>query len=125
MSCSQEVKYPAIRREVMSSLGELSDLNYQHQHWVGGLFPESSLFDAVHRLFDDTALSDDPEACLDEFLKSEQELTAIRAVMNALDQVLVKYGTGLKDVEYTLKPEWPEVVSLAQFALFTMGATQH
>jgi hypothetical protein len=118
MTDSGDVRYPLIRTEVINSLVELSGLAFQRSHWNGGSDQQKrQLADIIHRLFDDTALVDDPEACLDEFLKSKEELAAILNVIESLDVVLDKYGFDLNDVDYTYKPEWMNVVSSAQMAV--------
>ena len=102
------LKFPNMRVEL---LGYLNDLRRAKTDpaWIEGEFDH-----VVHFLFDDTPL---PDQALGYYLASNEEVGAIQAVVEALDLVLTKHGTKLKDAEYFSKPEWAEVERRAEDAL--------
>lgn len=67
------------------------------------------LDEAVHFLFDDTTLSDDPDRALGLFLLDNEEVESVYRVVSALDQVLLIYGTERSDAFYLQQPEWKAV----------------
>lgn len=124
----QSVLFPYMRLNVIEALRQLSDFDYQQKHWIGGSVPSSRLSlrfaDAVHWLFDDTALIDDPESCVGDILKNDAELRAVLEAMRAVEVIYHIYGYNLIDIEYTQKPKWAAVVVAAQEAFVLLDANQ-
>ena len=71
----------------------------------------------VHFLFDDTQLFEDAFSEIRNFLKSEDEAVALKALTQVLAELLEKYGDDLRDAEYMKVPEWMNVVYYAEQAL--------
>lgn len=109
-----------MREELLRSLLELSDPEYQRNKWLpensSNGVPESNLDYSVHFLFDDTSLSTSPEKCIGWFLKDECEAKLVFEVSQKLSDIFMKYGTELEDRDYIQLPEWVDVVRKAKFA---------
>lgn len=50
-------------------------------------------------------------------LRDRAEADLVTAVIEAIDAVLVKHGSGLSDAEYIATPEWGTVIEAASAAL--------
>lgn len=124
-----DLKYPSMREELISYLGELSDKEYQIRNWLpenseDGI-PKSSLDYSVHFLFDDTNLSLDPKKCIGFFLYNENEANVISKLIRAIDVLFKVYGDKLTDKEYICTPEWLEVMHAAATALVHLKGECH
>lgn len=110
-----------MRAELLGYLKDLSNWDYQNNCWVNGNCPPGIEHDeldySIHFLFDDTALSDDPESLIGVFLKNKEEADLIGSLCNKLQMVFEKYGTELSDKEYIDLAEWKDIVMHAQVAL--------
>lgn len=117
---NKDIKYPSMREDLIRSLLELSDPEYQRNKWLpensSNGFPESNLDYSVHFLFDDTSLATFPEKCVGWFLKDVGEAKLVFEVTQALNNIFMKYGTELEDREYIQLPEWLDVVQKAKVA---------
>jgi hypothetical protein len=95
------IKFPEMREELVGHLRELSDIDYQRRVWVGGISEGSIQHDefdyAVHFLFDDTHLADDPISTVGWILRSPDEADLIKALVEAIEVIFKKYGTHLSD----------------------------
>lgn len=113
------MKYPHRHDDIRYYLGYLSDAGYQQRVWVQGErpHPDERFDDIIHFFFDDTNLADNVEGCIGWFVRDLREASYIRAVVEAMDVVLNKYGTELTDAEYVAKPEWAQVLATAKAAL--------
>ncbi|MBU2714241.1 SCO4402 family protein [Zooshikella harenae] len=122
------MKYPAMRNELLSYLKDLSNWDYQNDCWVNGKCPYGVEHDeldyAIHFLFDDTVLSDDPESLIGVFLRNKEEADSIRSLCNELQIVFEKYGTELSDREYINLVEWKDVLMFAQLAFRKLSGTE-
>ncbi len=62
------VQYPSMRAELLETLRSLADREYQQRAWVDHNYPPGVLYDsfdeAVHFLFDDTILAENPNASI-------------------------------------------------------------
>ncbi|WP_460552642.1 SCO4402 family protein [Comamonas piscis] len=116
-----KIKYPNMRDELLHYLSNLSNITYQKNAWVEGEFPPGVEFDnldsAIHFLFDDTSLGDDPSSMVGVILIDEREVKFIADLIEALNSVFEKYGLNLSDESYINLPEWKEVIKRAQEAL--------
>lgn len=114
------LKYPSIRDELLETLRSLADAEYQKKNWLDRNFPpgtEHDCFDyAVHFIYDDTSLATDPDSDIGIFLKDENEVQMIKAVVIALDRVFETLGMNATDEEYINCPEWSEVLKTASQA---------
>ena len=118
------VKYPKMREELLETLRSLADREYQHKVWIENDYPpgiECDSFDeAVHFLYDDTVLAENPDAAIGVILENEKEARLISAVCQAIDLVFEALGTGVSDEEYIKSAEWTAVVEAAFRALQVM-----
>ena len=71
---------------------------------------------AIHFLFDDTSLADEPEKLIGYILANQKEVELIRGVTAALDKLLFELGTDKSDAEYLCSPGWNEVIEAAKKA---------
>ncbi len=115
------LKHPYLRQQLITTLRILADWDYQYRAWVQHDFPEPIKYDcfdyAIHLLFDDTPLAEDPEREVGFILKDETEVEAVRQVVKAVDNVLNTLGTEASDEEYIRCPEWNDVIAAATTAL--------
>lgn len=120
-----DVKYPEMRKELVSHLQALSDPAYQRRVWVAGNREGSIQHDefdyAVHFLFDDTQLADDPGSTIGWILRDSCEADRIATLVNAMEGIFQKYGTGLSDAQYISLAEWNVVVDAARRALASIA----
>ncbi|MEG4166820.1 MULTISPECIES: SCO4402 family protein [unclassified Microcoleus] len=118
------VKYPKMREELLETLRSLADREYQHKVWLKNDYPagiECDSFDeAVHFLYDDTVLAENPDAAIGVIIEDEKEARLISAVCQAIDLVFEALGTGVPDEEYIKSSEWTSVVEAASRALQAM-----
>ncbi len=120
------MKYPEMRKELISSLEGLSNWEYQKKCWVQNKCPDGVEYDefdyAVHFLFDDTQLSSNPESAIGYFLKNKIEAQAVKLVCDELDSIFNKYGYDHTDDEYINFVEWHSVIKSASKALLIIQA---
>ncbi|WP_445176740.1 SCO4402 family protein [Microcoleus sp.] len=118
------VKYPKMREELLETLRSLADREYQHKAWLESDYPpgiECDSFDeAVHFLYDDTVLAENPNAAIGVIIEDEKEARLMSAVCQAIDLVFEALGTGVSDEEYIKSSEWTRVVEAASRALQVM-----
>lgn len=115
----EELKYPNMREELIGYVIGLSDTEYQYAAWVKHSRPDvgyDELDYAIHFLYDDTDLANDPNSMIGIILTDKEESAAIANLITALDLVFDKHGTTLKDEEYLSKDEWKNVVIAAEKA---------
>jgi hypothetical protein len=115
-----ELRYPEMRRELVSYIKSLADKQYQQGVWLNGdLHPDivhDELDYAIHFLYDDTILAKDPYALIGWILLSKEEAEAITRLIENLDLLFDKYGTELEDRDYLRKNEWLDVLQAAKSA---------
>ncbi|ELQ6134880.1 SCO4402 family protein [Cronobacter dublinensis] len=114
-----QLKYPEMRKELIDYIHGLSDREYQYQAWVEDNRPgggHDELDYAIHFLYDDTDLADDPMSLIGWILTGKNEADVITNLVKALDIIFDKYGTELSDKEYLAKNEWENVLSMAKDA---------
>ena len=118
------VKYPKMREELLETLRSLADREYQHKVWLERDYPPGiecdSFDDAVHFLYDDTVLAENPDAAIGVILEDKKEARLMSAVCQAIDLVFEALGTGVGDEEYIKSSEWTWVVEAALRALEVM-----
>lgn len=118
------VKYPKMREELLETLRNLADRDYQDQVWVKRDYPLGIKYDcfdeAVHFLYDDTVLAENPDAAIGVIIEDEKEARLMEAVCQAIDLVFEALGTGVSDEEYIKSAEWTGVVEAASKALRVM-----
>ena len=114
------VNLPWKRTELLYYLDILASVEKQKRIWIDHIFPEGVVYDcldfAIHFLFDDTALADDPEVTIGDILVNMDEANAIREVIDAFKVVFAQHGTQKTDQEYLSSVEWHEVVRAAKAA---------
>ena len=114
-----QLKYPSMREELVDYINGLGNKEYQYQAWVKGERPgggHDELDYAIHFLYDDTDLADDPESMIGWILTGKNEADAITVLIDSLNIFFDIYGTGLSDEEYLAKDEWSDVINAAKEA---------
>ena len=118
------VKYPKMREELLETLHSLADREYQHKAWVENDYPPGIEYDsfdeAVHFLYDDTVLAENPDAAIGVIIENEKEARSIAAVCQAIDLVFDVLGTEASDEDYINSSGWISVVEAASKALQAM-----
>ncbi|MCC3418345.1 MAG: hypothetical protein JGK24_03680 [Microcoleus sp. PH2017_29_MFU_D_A] len=118
------VKYPKMREELLETLRSLADREYQHKVWLENDCPPGIEYDsfdeAVHFLYDDTVLAENPDAAIGVIIEDEKEARLMEAVCQAIDLVFEVLGTEASDEEYIKSSEWTRVVEVASKALQAM-----
>ena len=118
------VKYPKMREELLETLRSLADRDYQDQVWVKRDYPLGIKYDsfdeAVHFLYDDTVLAENPDSAIGVIIEDEKEARLMEAVCQAIDLVFEALGTEASDEEYIKCYEWTSVVEAALRALQAM-----
>jgi hypothetical protein len=118
------VQYPKMREELLETLRCLVDREYQHQAWLERNYPPGIEYDsfdeAVHFLYDDTLLAENPDAAIGVIIENQKEARSIAAVCQAIDSVFEVLGTEASDGEYLTSSEWKSVVEAASKALQVM-----
>jgi hypothetical protein len=119
-----ELKFPAMRDELISYLQGLSSAEYQYNAWVARADPVLAYDEfnyVVHFLYDDTDLATDADSWVGLIFRGESEALAISEVVRSLDVIFEKYGTALSDAEYLTKPEWAYVIESSKHALLELS----
>lgn len=118
------VQYPKMREELLETLRSLSDREYQHKAWLESDYPPAIEYDsfdeAVHFLYDDTVLAENPDAAIGVIIENEKEARLMSAVCQAIDLVFDVLGTEASDEDYINSSEWISVVEAASKALQAM-----
>jgi len=119
-----EIKYPGMRAELIEYLQALSDAKYQRIAWVehslgGGKYDELDL--AIHFIYDDTNLSNNPDFDIGTILVNKNESDSIKQLVKEMDVLFERYGLTLSDEEYIGKPEWENVILKAKEACLVFG----
>lgn len=112
------IKYIEMREELISHVSALSDKKYQENSWVNAVSNSGIVHDemdyAIHFIYDDTCLAEDPSKAIGWFLVDESEASASRNLVSALNIVFDKYGTKEDDAFYINSPEWGFVLECAK-----------
>ena len=118
------VQYPKMREELLETLRSLSDREYQHKAWLESDYPPAIEYDsfdeAVHFLYDDTVLAENPDAAIGVIIENEKEARLMSAVCQAIDLVFDVLGTEASDEDYINSSGWTSVVEAASRALQAM-----
>lgn len=113
-----------MREDLLETLRSLADREYQHKVWLENDYPPGiewdSFDEAVHFLYDDTVLAENPDAAIGVIIEDEKEARLMSAVCQAIDLVFEALGTGVCDEEYIKSSEWTMVVEAALKALQAM-----
>ncbi|MCD5977716.1 SCO4402 family protein [Pseudomonas quasicaspiana] len=119
-----ELKFPAMRNELISCLLGLSSAKYQYNAWVERANPDLAYDEfnyVVHFLYDDTDLATDADSWVGLIFRGGSEALAVSEVVRRLDVIFEKYGTALSDAEYLTKPEWIYVIESSKNALLELS----
>lgn len=112
------MKYPNMRLELLNYLQDLASR--------ACLLPEGKaagrLDAAVHFLYDDTPLSEDPQALVGIMLRDEREVVAVQRVVRSLDDLFEAHGLERSDEEYSQTSEWRPVEEAAKAALVVLSS---
>lgn len=126
MSSHEGVRYPDIRAEVLDTLRNLSDPEYQQRVWVDRQFPTQNYYDdfdmVIHTLYDDTTLADDTRSAIGPILRDEAEARLVEAVIQALEEVFDVCKISADFEVLRACPGWPKVMEAAAAAWRAMSA---
>jgi hypothetical protein len=115
---SMTIKFIEMREELIETLRALSDKKYQQSAWVRQEFPKGIEYDnfdlAVHFLFDDTCLAENPEDLIGYCLVNKQEAQLVFCVTESIDKLLSKLGNDLSDSEYISSPLWEDIIQTSK-----------
>jgi hypothetical protein len=118
-----EVRFPAMRREVLRSLASLSDVDYQRRVWIERVYPHGDFFDdfsqCLNTLYDDSLVLPEPGERVGHVLVDGEEISRLRDLGRVLDQ-LISVHDDESDESYLTDPAWSEVVTLSGLALAAM-----
>jgi hypothetical protein len=107
-----------MRDELIEYIRSLADRDYQESAWAKKVPIRDGVYDcmdyAIHFIYDDTCLAENPSKALGWFIKNEEELDAIKRLVSSLDFIFEKYGTKLKDESYIKLKEWNAVIENAK-----------
>lgn len=110
--------YSDMRQQLVRTVATLADLEYQQRVWIRHEMPPGvdvdSFDQAVHFIYDDTCLGDDPSEAIGWYVRDEEEATAIRRLVAELDVLFNLMGTSAPDAEYIESKQWPEIVREAK-----------
>lgn len=119
------VIYPQMRDELLETLRSLADREYQQKAWVEHNYPPGILYDsfdeAVHFLYDDTVLAENPYAAIGVIIEDKKEARLIEVVCTAIEQVFEALGKDVSEEKYINSSEWEGVVEAASLALQVMA----
>ncbi|WP_435270446.1 SCO4402 family protein [Streptomyces sp. 1222.5] len=120
-----DVEFPDARMNVLAALESLADPDHQQRVWRDRTpradDPVNDFDLAVHTLFDDTRVLENPEPPVGEVLASEREVRAARDLAAVLGPLIDELGD-VGDEVYLDSPRWPAVVTAARTMLETMNA---
>ena len=121
------IRFPEMRRNVISAVRALADGEYQRRVWSERIYPNEGYYDDftlnLNILYDDTLVLDDPVSTLGTVLRSEDEVWAMEELGSAIDEVLRLEGDGKADVDYLASPAWGAVLrsASAAYEILTQG----
>ena len=118
------LKYPQWRLELLATLKELGDLDYQKKAWIEESLDKDVIVgarQAYHSLFKDLKLGDEPEAAIGCFLFDAAELAALKPLIALLQAVKKDLGE-ISATACLANPDWPEVVASAATARAALAA---
>lgn len=119
-----QVRFPAMRLEIIEAMRSLSDVEHQRRQW-GNYDAQINYYDDlrlnVQMLYDDIAVLPDPAASVPDLLHAS-EVDALAGVDLALRPLIDDLGAA-DDSRYTRDPRWASVVSAAAHALDAMRAS--
>jgi hypothetical protein len=117
-----------VRDELIGHLQTLSDLAYQRRVWVNKDFPPAVEYDepdlTIHFLYDETGIADEAENLLGVVFKNQNEISAMKKLIEKLNLVLEKFDIGfISPAEFINAPvpEWKSVIDAAKAALIVFG----
>jgi hypothetical protein len=100
----------------------LSDEKYQEFAWIRGKFPEGIEYDnfdlAVHFLFDDTCLAEQPEDLIGYCLINKQEAQLVHSVTEPTHDAFFRY---IDNTDYSLAKFFPNSLTGFVSALVFYG----
>lgn len=116
-----DLKFPTMRRELIDALDVFSDVEAQGRHLsrsedFGNGF-DGRLATAIHFLFDDTNIEDNPNSHIGFFLFDEAEAKAVHKLAETLDSMLGEPGEHIDSRRLLNHREWGRVVDLSNSAL--------
>lgn len=127
------LRSPQMREKLLNILHSLADAEYQNKLWLNQELIPAVEFDyckfgvhfiyfdlAFNFVYDDTSLVKNPEGAIGLFLKNNNEVQMIKAVLRAIERVFETVGIDAADKEYISCPQWSNVLETALHALQTM-----
>lgn len=104
----------------MAHLEDLADVDGRQEGWQSN----GEEFDgAVHFIYDDTPMADDPERAVGFFLANEAEVAAVRRLVGALEVLFEQHGTRRGNAQVGRHAEWAAVKTAARELLELLRAS--
>ncbi|WP_283137811.1 SCO4402 family protein [Rhizohabitans arisaemae] len=120
-SMSDDVRFPEMRREIISAVNALASPEHQQRVWIDREYPHPGYYDDftlnIHILYDDTDVLENTSSCIGDYLRSQDEVDALTKLAAAIDAMFAALGTELEDLDYMRSPFWGSVVSAAAAAV--------
>ncbi|MDX2708133.1 hypothetical protein PV350_35600 [Streptomyces sp. PA03-6a] len=106
------IEFPVFRLHVVPAVLALASPSWQRDVW---LRPEGleDLDYVIHVLFDDFCNADDPAPWLGKSLRTEEEVTLMKALGEAYSVVQDQVGDMAPDQNYLDSPDWAPVITIA------------
>jgi len=118
------LKLPQWRLELLETLKELADPEYQRKAWVEETVDQDTIVGAgqvYHALFKDLRLGATPEGGIGDFLFDAAEVAALAPLMALLKTVKSDVGE-MKSAVCLAHPDWDAVVAAAATARAALAA---
>jgi len=114
------VRWPHRRHQLLWSLYELASPSFQREKWLNKSPSRAGTMYGfefvINFFFDDTDLAEHPETTLGDILVDELEVSAVRRLGEALNDVYKHVGPRKSDLEYLSSSIWQHVITSAQNA---------
>ncbi|RYE17909.1 MAG: hypothetical protein EOP45_14965, partial [Sphingobacteriaceae bacterium] len=114
-----EIKLPNMRWDLVFTIQELSDREYQKREWLtdsNGYKFYYSLYMVLAFLFNDFSLDENIEGQIGNIIRNEEEAEVISKVIVALDRIMDEVGEKQPDEAYWGSELWRDVVYKAKVA---------
>jgi hypothetical protein len=122
----QMVEFPSMRRDVMSSLAGLSDVEYQQRVWIRREYPQPGYYDDLRAnialLYDDREVLPSPADSIGSILLPGDEIPRLAALAVVLDDLIDSHES-IVDSVFMADPRWNDVLRLSALALAAMVLT--
>jgi hypothetical protein len=121
-SMNHVVQFPQMRLNVMDTLADLADREYQERAWIHHDYQPHVFTDlnlGIHILYDDCVVLPNPEESIGSILLPGDEVDYLRELGKVLDVLIDRHGDS-PDTVYMDDELWEDVLKWARLALAAM-----